>query len=113
MTKLVKMPALAAAAASAWVAATARLACACAMCGAPPAGGAGNTYYDVSVLLTLAAPYLTAAAMGGMMFVAWRRSRRDEHPRGASPPPAKSEPASIAGAPGATDLRACAHDSSD
>jgi len=62
-----------------------RLANACAMCGLSPGDHAGHAY-NTSVLFMLAAPYVTIAVMGGVLFAAWRRAKRDEHPHAASPP---------------------------
>jgi len=62
------------------VIATARLADACAMCGLPLGDPAGRAY-DASVLFTLAAPYLTIAAMGAVLFAARRRADRSRKSR--------------------------------
>jgi len=51
------------------------LASACAMCGLAPGDHAIHAY-NASVLFMLAGPYVTMAAIGGVIFVAYYRSTR-------------------------------------
>ena len=53
-----------------------RVAQACAMCGLSPGDSAGHAY-NTSVLFMLAGPYVTVAAIGGIVFVAWRRAHKE------------------------------------
>jgi hypothetical protein len=53
------------------------LANACAMCGLSPGDHAIHAY-NTSVLFMLSGPYLTFGLIGGVVFFAWRRSRRNE-----------------------------------
>jgi hypothetical protein len=46
---------------------------ACAMCGLSPGDSAGHAY-NTSVLFMLAGPYFTLLAIGGIVFVAYRRA---------------------------------------
>ncbi len=48
---------------------------ACAMCGLSPGDHAGHAY-NTSVLFMLAAPYVTFAAIGGIVFAAMRKAYR-------------------------------------
>ncbi|MGO9603961.1 MAG: hypothetical protein ACLQAT_11270 [Candidatus Binataceae bacterium] len=54
-----------------------RIASACAMCGLPPGDAAGHAY-NASVLFMLLGPYFTVAAMGGVLFVIYKRAQRKE-----------------------------------
>lgn len=56
-------------------AAAPRIANACAMCGLSPGDSAGHAF-NASVLFMLAGPYVTVAAIGTILFVAYRRSLR-------------------------------------
>lgn len=52
-----------------------QIANACAMCGLSPGDSAGHAY-NTSVLFMLAGPYVTLAAIGGVLFAVYRRSTR-------------------------------------
>jgi hypothetical protein len=64
-----------AAAVAATLALAPKAALACAMCGLSPGDHAGHAY-NTSVLFMLIGPYFTVAAIGGIIFVAWRRANR-------------------------------------
>ncbi len=51
------------------------LASACAMCGLSP-GDHAERAFGFSVLAMLSAPYLTAGAIGGTLYFAWRKAQR-------------------------------------
>ncbi len=57
------------------IAAIPAVASACAMCGLSPGDHAGRAF-GWSVLAMLSAPYLTAAAVGGTIYFAWRKAQR-------------------------------------
>ncbi len=57
------------------IAATAGVASACAMCGLTP-GDHAERAFGISVLAMLSAPYLTAGAIGGVIYFAWRKAQR-------------------------------------
>ena len=64
------------------VAASPRFANACAMCGLSPGDHAIHAF-NTSVLFMLISPYLSFAAIGGITYLAYRRSIRkgdDSHP---------------------------------
>ena len=65
------------------VAASPRIASACAMCGLSPGDHAGHAF-NTSVLFMLASPYVSFAAIGGITYYVYRRSTRAD--RGANPP---------------------------
>jgi len=50
---------------------------ACAMCGLSPGDHAIHAF-NTSVIFMLAGPYLTMAAIGGVIFVAWRKANGKE-----------------------------------
>ncbi len=50
---------------------------ACAMCGLS-AGDHAERAFGWSVLAMLSAPYLTAGAVGGTLYFAWRRAHREQ-----------------------------------
>jgi hypothetical protein len=52
-----------------------QLANACAMCGLSPGDHAGHAY-NASVLFMLAGPYVTFGAIGGILYLAYRRASR-------------------------------------
>jgi hypothetical protein len=52
-----------------------RLANACAMCGLSPGDHAGHAY-NSSVLFMLASPYVSFFAIGGAVYLVYRRSQR-------------------------------------
>jgi len=65
------------------VAASPRIASACAMCGLSPGDHAGHAF-NTSVLFMLASPYVSFAAIGGITwYVYWRSTRAD---RDSNPP---------------------------
>jgi hypothetical protein len=57
------------------VAASPRIASACAMCGLSPGDHAGHAF-NTSVLFMLASPYVSFAAIGGITYYVYRRSTR-------------------------------------
>jgi hypothetical protein len=57
------------------VAASPRIANACAMCGLSPGDHAGHAF-NTSVLFMLASPYVSFAAIGGITYLFYRRSNR-------------------------------------
>ena len=59
------------------VAASPRIANACAMCGLSPGDHAGHAF-NTSVLFMLASPYVSFAAIGGITYLAYRRSIRKD-----------------------------------
>ena len=62
------------------VAASPRIANACAMCGLSPGDHAGHAF-NTSVLFMLASPYVSFAAIGGITWFVYRRSiRKDSNP---------------------------------
>jgi len=65
------------------VAASPRIASACAMCGLAPGDHAGHAY-NTSVLFMLASPYVSFAAIGGITWFVYRRSIRNH--RDSNPP---------------------------
>jgi hypothetical protein len=65
------------------VAASPRIASACAMCGLSPGDHAGHAF-NTSVLFMLASPYVSFAAIGGITWYVYRRSTRAE--RDSNPP---------------------------
>jgi len=65
------------------VAASPRIASACAMCGLSPGDHAGHAF-NTSVLFMLASPYVSFAAIGGITWYVYRRSTRAD--RDSSPP---------------------------
>jgi len=65
------------------VAASPRIASACAMCGLSPGDHAGHAF-NTSVLFMLASPYVSFAAIGGITWYVYRRSTRAD--RDANPP---------------------------
>jgi hypothetical protein len=65
------------------VAASPRIASACAMCGLSPGDHAGHAF-NTSVLFMLASPYVSFAAIGGITYLVYRRSTRAD--RDANPP---------------------------
>jgi hypothetical protein len=73
-----------AALAAAVVAAVPRVANACAMCGLSPGDHAIHAY-NTSVLFMLIGPYLTIGAIGGILYVSWRRAHRADQPAGSPP----------------------------
>ena len=64
------------------VAASPRIASACAMCGLSPGDHAGHAF-NTSVLFMLASPYVSFAAIGGITYLVYRRSTRAD--RDANP----------------------------
>jgi hypothetical protein len=58
-------------------AASPRIANACAMCGLSPGDHAGHAF-NTSVLFMLASPYVSFAAIGGIAYLAYRRSIRKD-----------------------------------
>ncbi len=54
-----------------------KMALACAMCGLP-IGDHATHAYNTSVLFMLSGPYFTVAAIGGILFVAYRRAQRKQ-----------------------------------
>jgi hypothetical protein len=75
-----KVKSLTATLAGAVVAAAPNIANACAMCGLPPNDPAGHAY-NSSVLFMLASPYVSFAAIGGITYLVYRRSRREADKR--------------------------------
>ena len=65
------------------VAASPRIASACAMCGLSPGDHAGHAF-NTSVLFMLASPYVSFAAIGGITWYVYRRSTRAD--RDSNPP---------------------------
>jgi hypothetical protein len=65
------------------VAASPRIASACAMCGLSPGDHAGHAY-NTSVLFMLLSPYVSFAAIGGITYYVYRRSTRID--RDSNPP---------------------------
>lgn len=65
------------------VAASPRIASACAMCGLSPGDHAGHAF-NTSVLFMLASPYVSFAAIGGITYFVYRRSTRAD--RDSNPP---------------------------
>ena len=65
------------------VAASPRIASACAMCGLSPGDHAGHAF-NTSVLFMLASPYVSFAAIGGITWFVYRRSTRAD--RDSNPP---------------------------
>ena len=65
------------------VAASPRVASACAMCGLSPGDHAGHAF-NTSVLFMLASPYVSFAAIGGITWFVYRRSTRAD--RDSNPP---------------------------
>ena len=65
------------------VAASPRIARACAMCGLSPGDHAGHAF-NTSVLFMLASPYVSFAAIGGITWYVYRRSTRAD--RDSNPP---------------------------
>jgi len=65
------------------VAASPRIASACAMCGLSPGDHAGHAF-NTSVLFMLASPYVSLAAIGGITWFVYRRSTRAD--RDSNPP---------------------------
>ena len=65
------------------VAASPRIASACAMCGLSPGDHAGHAF-NTSVLFMLASPYVSFAAIGGIPWYVYRRSTRAD--RDSNPP---------------------------
>ena len=59
------------------VAASPRIANACAMCGLSPGDHAGHAF-NTSVLFMLASPYVSFAAIGGITWFVYRRSIRKD-----------------------------------
>lgn len=59
------------------VAAAPRLANACAMCGLSPGDHAGHAY-NSSVLFMLASPYISFFLIGGVVYLVYRRSTRED-----------------------------------
>ena len=59
------------------VAASPRIADACAMCGLSPGDHAGHAF-NTSVLFMLASPYVSFAAIGGITWFVYRRSIRKD-----------------------------------
>jgi hypothetical protein len=59
------------------VAASPRIANACAMCGLSPGDHAGHAF-NTSVLFMLASPYVSFAAIGGITYLVYRRSIRKD-----------------------------------
>jgi len=57
------------------LAASPRIASACAMCGLSPGDHAGHAF-NTSVLFMLASPYVSFAAIGGITYLVYRRSTR-------------------------------------
>ncbi len=57
------------------IAAAPGAASACAMCGLTP-GDHAERAFGLSVLAMLSAPYLTVAAVGGVLYLAWRKAQR-------------------------------------
>ncbi len=57
------------------IAALPSAASACAMCGLSP-GDHAERAFGFSVLAMLSAPYLTAGAIGGTLYFAWRKAQR-------------------------------------
>jgi hypothetical protein len=57
------------------VAASPQVASACAMCGLSPGDHAGHAF-NTSVLFMLISPYVSFAAIGGIAYLAYRRSMR-------------------------------------
>ena len=78
-----KIKSIGGAAAAALLALAPKAAFACAMCGLSPGDHAGHAY-NTSVLFMLVGPYFTVAAIGGIIFAAWRRANR--HRDAASAP---------------------------
>ena len=60
-----------------FVAASPRIASACAMCGLSPGDHAGHAF-NTSVLFMLVSPYASFAAIGGIAYFAYRRSQRKD-----------------------------------
>jgi hypothetical protein len=56
------------------IAAAPQIANACAMCGLSP-GDHTSHAFNTSVLFMLAGPYLTVGAVGGVLYLAWRRAQ--------------------------------------
>ena len=52
-----------------------RMAEACAMCGLSP-GDHGGHAFNTSVIFMLSAPYAIFGVLGGVVFLAWRTSRK-------------------------------------
>jgi hypothetical protein len=65
------------------VAASPRIASACAMCGLSPGDHAGHAF-NTSVLFMLASPYVSFAAIGGITYLVYRRATRAD--RDSNPP---------------------------
>lgn len=59
------------------IAAAPGVASACAMCGLSPGDHAGHAY-NTSVLFMLSGPYITFGLIGSVVYLAWRRSKRNE-----------------------------------
>lgn len=57
------------------IAAAPGVASACAMCGLSP-GDHAERAFGLSVLFMLAGPYVTAGAVGGALYLAWRKAQR-------------------------------------
>jgi hypothetical protein len=66
------------------VTAAPRLANACAMCGLSPGDHAGHAY-NSSVLFMLASPYISFFAIGGVVYLVYRRSTRQDRDADAAP----------------------------
>ena len=64
------------------LAASPRIASACAMCGLSPGDHAGHAF-NTSVLFMLASPYVSFAAIGGITYYVYRRATRAD--RDANP----------------------------
>ena len=53
-----------------------QIAAACAMCGLSPGDSLGHAY-NTSVLFMLVGPYVTFGLIGGLVYLKWRRGKRD------------------------------------
>jgi len=58
------------------IAAIPGLASACAMCGLSPGDTAGHAF-NTSVLFMLAGPYVTVSVVGGLLYLSWRKWRKE------------------------------------
>ena len=81
--RFVKINSMMAALAVAAIAAAPKVASACAMCGLSPGDHAEHAF-NTSVLFMLAGPYLTIGAVGGILYVAWRRAQHRGNPAGSN-----------------------------
>lgn len=77
--RMAKISSSVSALAGAMIMAAPRLASACAMCGLSPGDHAAHAF-NTSVLFMLVGPYLTVGAIGGILYLAWRRANQNHDP---------------------------------